>query len=169
MTSLRISKSAAPAVIGVAIRKQNRAAASRSRPANRPAEIEMPDRLMPGTSASAWAAPMPIATGKVTSSIALGPAAPAVGQPQDHRADDERDRDEPDARGRSVSMTSLSRNAGDRGRDRRGDQQPGQPAVRVAAERAVADRREPGRDEAEPVRPEVDEQRQPACRCGASR
>ena len=41
-----------------------RAAASRSRPseAGRP-RCEMPDRLMPGTSASAWATPMPSASG----------------------------------------------------------------------------------------------------------
>ena len=45
------------------------------------------------------------------------------------------------------------------GRDRRHGDQPRQPAVRVAAERPVADRREPRRDEAEPVLAEVDEQR----------
>ena len=47
-SSLRASNTIAPAVIGVAIRNAKRAAASRSRPASRPAEIEMPDRLMPG-------------------------------------------------------------------------------------------------------------------------
>ncbi len=66
-TSFRISKRAAPAVIGVAMRKLNRAADSRSRPANRAAEMEIPDRLMPGMSAKAWAVPSPTASGNVTS------------------------------------------------------------------------------------------------------
>ena len=39
------------------------------------------------------------------------------------------------------------------------DEQPGQPPVRIAPERAVADGGEPGRHEAQPVGPEVDEQR----------
>ena len=88
VTRRRISKTIAPAVIGVAIRKLKRAAASRSRPANRPAEMEMPDRLIPGMSASAWAAPMPTAIGNVTSSMRpIRPTEP-VGQPQDDAADD---------------------------------------------------------------------------------
>ena len=58
-------------MIGVAIRNENRAAASRSSPAKRAAEMLMPDRLMPGTSASAWAAPIPPAIGNVTSSTPL--------------------------------------------------------------------------------------------------
>ena len=53
-------------MIGVAIRKLKRAAASRSSPANRPAEIEMPERLTPGISASAWATPMPRALGNAS-------------------------------------------------------------------------------------------------------
>ena len=71
---------AAPMVIGVAIRNEKRAAASRPRPAKRAAEIEIPDRLMPGISASAWAAPMPTANGNVTSST------PLVSDPTDRRA-----------------------------------------------------------------------------------
>ena len=43
----------APAVIGVAMRNANRAADSRSMPTMRAAEIEIPDRLMPGMSARA--------------------------------------------------------------------------------------------------------------------
>ena len=71
-----------------------RAAASRSRPANRPAEIEMPERLMPGISASAWATPIPNATGKVTSST---PFVRGPNRSASHRIAapiDERDRDE---------------------------------------------------------------------------
>ena len=50
----------APAVIGVAMRKRTaRPTHGQARPAA-PAEIEMPERLMPGMRASAWAAPMPI-------------------------------------------------------------------------------------------------------------
>ena len=83
---------------------------------------------------------------------------------------DERDRDE---RRRLADAPCLDdvveEEAGERGRDRRRDQQPGQPAVRVAAERAVADGREAGRDEPEPVGPEVDEQGQQRARRGASR
>jgi hypothetical protein len=62
-------------VIGVAMRNEKRAADSRFRPANRPAEIEIPDRLTPGISASAWAKPSPSAFGNVRSisSRRLGP------------------------------------------------------------------------------------------------
>ena len=62
--SLRSSQITAPAVIGVAIRKLNRAASSRVRPAKRPALMLMPDRLIPGTSAIACAQPMPKAAPK---------------------------------------------------------------------------------------------------------
>ena len=65
LSRLRASKSPAPAMIGVAIRKLKRAAASRVRPANRPAEIVIPARLMPGTRAIDWASPKTKASGKV--------------------------------------------------------------------------------------------------------
>ena len=48
----------APAMIGMPIRNAKRAAASRFRPRNRPAAMVMPERLMPGNRASAWATPM---------------------------------------------------------------------------------------------------------------
>ena len=76
---------AAPAVTGVAIRKLKRAADSRSRPAKRPAEIEMPERLMPGIRAIAWATPIPKASGNVTSPTPFVVAPEAVGEPQDRR------------------------------------------------------------------------------------
>ena len=66
ITSCRASNRTAPAVIGVAIRKLKRAADARSRPARRPAEIEIPERLMPGTRARTWATPMPVAIGNVS-------------------------------------------------------------------------------------------------------
>ena len=46
------------------------------------------------------------------------------------------------------------------GRDRRQREQPREPPVRVALERPVADRREPRRDQPQPVVTEVDQQRQ---------
>jgi hypothetical protein len=59
---LRTSNSAGAGVIGVAIRNANRACRARVEPGKRPAEIEMPDRLMPGT-APAPARADPMATG----------------------------------------------------------------------------------------------------------
>ena len=47
----------APSVTGIIIKKLIRAAASRSKPRKRAAVIVMPDRDVPGFSASAWAAP----------------------------------------------------------------------------------------------------------------
>ena len=168
VSSLRASNRPAPAVIGVAIRNANRAAASRSRPANRPAEIEMPDRLMPGTSASAWATPMPTAIGNVTSAIARDSAADAVGDEQDHAADDERDRDEPDLAERRLDDV-VEQQPDERRRDRRGDEQPGEPAVGVAARTSDRGRRRarPARGAASP--PGSRRAARPACRGGASR
>ena len=105
----------------------------------------MPDRLMPGISASAWAAPMPTATGNVTSRDRPRPRAEAVGDEQDHAADDEHQRDEPDL-AELVFDEIAEQHADDRGGDRGGDEQPGEPTVRVAPERAIAHRGEPGRD-----------------------
>ena len=68
-SSLRPSKTPAPAMIGVAIRKLKRAAASRVRPANSPAEIVIPARLIPGTRAIDWARPMTAARRNVIRSI----------------------------------------------------------------------------------------------------
>ena len=45
--------------------------------------MEMPDRLMPGMRASAWAAPMAIAIGNVTPSMVRSKLTEPVGQPQD--------------------------------------------------------------------------------------
>ena len=87
---------------------------------------------MPGTSASAWATPMPIATGNVTSSTPLVEPAPVVRQPQDHGTDDQHDRDETRlADGRLDEV--VQQEPGQRGRDGRRDQQPGQPPVGIAS------------------------------------
>ncbi len=75
----------APSVIGVAMRKLNRAAASRVSPAKRPALMMIPERLMPGTSAIAWAHPMPNAAPKPEPVELLRPATEPVGRPEDRR------------------------------------------------------------------------------------
>ena len=131
-TSFRSSYRPAPAVIGVAIRKLNRAADSRSRPANRPAEMEMPDRLIPGTRATAWAAPMPSGAGDDEVGDPPRPRPTRLGEPQDRRADDERERPRARASRKAVSIRSLRRRPGDDRRDRREREQPGQPPVRIA-------------------------------------
>ena len=89
------------AVIGVAMRKLNRAASARSRPANSAADIEMPERLTPGTSASAWATPMPIAPRKVSRSIVWVRGPQLVGDPQDRGAEHEHHGHHADLRARS--------------------------------------------------------------------
>ena len=168
-TRRRNSKTIAPAVIGVAMRKLKRAAASRSRPANRPAEMEIPDRLMPGIRASAWAAPMPIAIGNVTSSMPPVRATEPVSQPQDHAADDEGDAPTSGRLAEPSSMMSLRRNpataagmvAATSSQARRRSGSPGNERSRIVGE--------PGGHEPEPVRAEVDEQRARASRGGASR
>jgi len=68
------------------IRKLKRAAASRVRPPKSPAEMLMPERLMPGTRANTWARPMPSEPRKViVSSHELG--APAIGHHRDRTPD----------------------------------------------------------------------------------
>ena len=59
----------APRVIGVASRKLKRAADSRVRPSARPALIVAPERLMPGSRASAWLRPIASALGASRPSI----------------------------------------------------------------------------------------------------
>ena len=58
-SSFGASSAVAPKMIGVAIKKENRAAASWPRPATSPITIVAPDREMPGMSAKHWAMPMP--------------------------------------------------------------------------------------------------------------
>ncbi len=147
-----------PVVIGVAIRNAKRAADSRSMPTIRAAEIEIPDRLMPGTRASAWATPMPTAMGKVTSETRARARPEPVGEQQDQPADDERDGDEPD-----LAERCLDEIAEDQPGDRRGDrgrhQQPGEAPVVLPGERAFAHGCDARRDQAQPVGAKVGEER----------
>jgi hypothetical protein len=80
----------------------------------------------------------------------------AIGDPQDAGSDDQHEDDEtnlPEALFDQV----IEQDADDEGRHRREDDEPGEPAVGVAVERAVADRRHAGRDQPQPVRAEVGE------------
>src|SRR5215208_370820 len=52
----------APAMIGTLIRNENLAASSRLSPRKRPSVIVAPERETPGTSAAAWASPIPTAS-----------------------------------------------------------------------------------------------------------
>ena len=70
---------------------------------------------------------------------------------------------------KAVSMRSSSSEPGDRRRDRGRGEQPGQPPVRVARERAVAERGEAGRDQPQPVARGSRRAARPASRGGASR
>ena len=145
---------------------QNRAASSRRRPANRPAEIEIPDRLMPGIRASACAAPIPNAVtgGRSRASFEREPARSArTGSRRRRRASPRRGRS---ARG-AGPRESCRRNPTISGRDGRDREQHGQPPVRVARQRPVAERREERRHDPEPVGREVEEQRHQRARCGA--
>src|SRR6476646_3631897 len=89
---------------------------------------------------------------------ALCQRSPAVGEPQDDRADDEGQRDRPDVPEVRLDVVAQQE-PGERGRDRRGNQQPRQPPIRIATERTIADGRKARRHEPGPVGPEVDEQR----------
>ena len=57
---------------------------------------------------------------------------------------------------KTVSIRSFRSTPAIDGRDGRRGEEPRQPAVGVAAERAIPDRGEPGRDQPEPVAPEVE-------------
>ena len=76
------------------MRKLNRAAASRVRPAKRPALMLIPERLIPGTRATAWAQPIPKAAPKPRPSSSFVAPPEPVGRPEDARADHERERHE---------------------------------------------------------------------------
>ncbi len=81
-----------------------RAAASRSKPANRPAVIVIPDRDVPGLRASAWAAPMTTASRACMPSI-FADARHAVGEAEEQPAEDQRDGDD---RRRAEVLVDLS-------------------------------------------------------------
>ena len=81
-----------------------------------------------------------------------------VRDPQDHAADDERDRDQADLPDLGLEEVA-EQGADDGGGDRRSHQQPRELAIGIALERSIADGGKTGRDEAEPVVAEIDEQR----------
>ena len=89
---------------------------------------------------------------------ALGLATPSVGQPQDDRAHDERDGDQPDLAECGLDEV-VEQESGDRRGDGRRHEEPRQAAVRIGPERAIPDGGKPGRHQPQPVGPEVDEQR----------
>ena len=90
---MSVSYAPAAAVIGVAIRKLNRAADSRFSPTNRPVEMLIPERLIAGTSATAWAQPMTKERGKVEAIDGAILRALAVREPHDRRPDEQDERD----------------------------------------------------------------------------
>ena len=125
----------------------------------------IPDRLMPGTRASAWAAPIPIATGNVTSSTPLVRPPHRSASQRIDGADDQRDGDQPGLADAGLDQV-VEQEAGERRRDRRGYQQPRQASVRIGGERAIAHGgARPVQGEAS--RPGSRQAGPPGCRCGA--
>ena len=96
MASLPTLNTTAPAVTGMAIRNEIRAAESRLKLRKRPAVMVMPEREVPGLSASTW--PAPTISGVLHGVLARCRAWPACGRPiqsseaeHDQRHGDERD------------------------------------------------------------------------------
>ena len=127
-------------------------------PANNPADIVMPGARRPGT-ARAPARRRCRSRPGTTARRRPGPRAPPVGEPEDPRAHDEHHGDEPGLP-EHVCRTRRSGGARRSGRDRDDGDQPREPPVGIALERAVADRREAGREQPPPVVTEIDQQRQ---------
>ena len=156
-------------MIGVAMRNEKRAADSRSSPANSPAEIEIPDRLIPGTRASAWATP--IANALRERQVDREQPARTL-RSASHRmraADDEHQSHEPDLP-EPLLDDVVEQEADDQRRDRRdgdratpagGPESPSNERSRIVAR--------PGRDRAAASRPGSRRAARPASRCGASR
>ena len=162
--SLRDPTRPAPSVIGVASRKLKRAAASRVRPSARPAVIVAPERLMPGSRASAWLKPMVRAFGVLRSASAAVARTDPIGDPQAHAPMTRKAAiasrtaslspwrtlsmkswpTKPMIAAGIVAMTSSQRQA----------------AVAIVPDPSLADARDDGAEVAEPVTPEVDEQRE---------
>ena len=109
---------------------------------------------MPGTRASAWATPIPIAIGSVTSLTPLSRAPQPIGEPQDRRHRRRAStRDEADLAEAGLDQV-VEQQPSDRRRDRGGHQQPRQASVGVAGERAIAHGRQtrPGRGASQSAR-----------------
>jgi hypothetical protein len=109
----------------------------------RAAEIEIPERLIPGIRASAWAPRL---------------GTEPIGEQDDQAADHKRDGDQPDGSERALDDVAEQQ-ADERRRDGRGDEQPGQPSILVVVERSIAHGGQPGRHEPQPVHSKIDEQR----------
>ena len=94
-TSSRSCANAA-AIVGIARKNENSAAAGRSSPISMPPTIVAPDRETPGTSASIWQSPTPNArpTGVSLGVEHVGRRPTALDDQHDDAADDERDGDD---------------------------------------------------------------------------
>ena len=153
----------APSVIGVASRKLKRAADSRVSPRARPAVMVAPDRLIPGSSASAWLKPIVSAAGALTcsSSRLRRPKRSASHSriPPDHEEAGDREARRVAVAVERVADELLEREADDRRRDRRGHEQPRDAPIGVRADAPFADARPRGPDVPHPVSGEVHEER----------
>ena len=159
----------APAMTGTDMRKLNRAAASRSRPRNRPVAIVMPERLMPGNRARAWATPMTPrlarhrleARGRVPQrSASQSSAAPTASEHRDQAICS-----------RNVGVEEVARSAAPRTAAGTTEMTSSQAIRRsgsspIRRSRSEASRAARNRHQ---VAPEVDRAGPPACPCGASR
>ena len=85
--------------------------------------------------------------------------APAIGQPQDRTPDTQHHGHEAGVANGVLDWTGEKRPHGD-GRNSSDDEEPGHLAVRVALERPIPDGGQPGRNDLQPVTPEVDEEGQ---------
>ena len=157
-TILSSSHAPAPAMIGAAIRKLNRAASVAIQADEATGRDGDPRAAYPGKERRGLrdADPERLRERQIADP-AVG-AADMIGHPQDRGADEEQDRHRA---GRAhVGLDEVVEQDADNDRGQhRGDDEPREPPVRVTRERAVANRGEPGRHDAQPVAPEVDEQR----------
>ena len=156
-TSLRISNSAAPAVTGVAIRKLNSGRGRAIEAEEQAGRDRDPRPADPGHERGGLgdADPERARNGEIADAAVAG--APAIGEPEDRRADEQHHRDEPD--GADFALDDVvEEDADDGGRDDCDEQQDEQPPVGVARDRPLADERNARRGEPEPVGAEIEEQ-----------
>ena len=134
--------------MGTESRKLKRAAASREKPSSIPVVMVLPDRDVPGTSASAW--PMPMASAERARDVLH--AAPVGGEAlragHDEPPEDEREGDDAVAERLDAVLEELAQ---DRGRHRAERDVPGQPRVGGAERLPVAEPAQPGRGDAPEV------------------
>ncbi len=140
-TSFVILNTIAPPVTGIIIRKLSRAAASRSKPRRRAAVIVIPERDVPGFSASACAAPTITASRTPNSSTLRCPVDRSAHR-QQQTEHDERDADD-HRRAELLVDPRLEQRTGQRRRHRRQQEQPRQPPFRGGRSVAVDHEPEP--------------------------